>query len=154
MFKEINRKFSEQELKDVSDDSVKCILKILEKHTGIILKDLSRNGFKEFKQYVSYNDFLYDVLLPSLKDYNPFPQDKMLNANLKKLACFFFTSSFEDGLWRFVKYHTKNKLIEYVAVGCSKEMFAFKIDKEHQDTVQTIVSTEDLKKHFENTHNA
>lgn len=154
MFKEINRKFDEQGLKDISDDSVKNVLEILEKHAGIILKDLSRNGLKEFNRYLSYDDYLYDVLLPSLKDYQPFPQNTFLNANLKKLACFFFTNAFDDGLWRFVKYHSKNNLFEYVVVGYSKEMFAFKIDNEHQKTVQTIISTEDLRKCFENIHNA
>ena len=96
MFKEINRKFDEQMLKDISEESVKNVLEILEKHTGIVLKDLSRNGPKEFNRYISYSDSLYNVLLPSLNDFQPFPQDRFLNANFKKLACFFFTNSFED----------------------------------------------------------
>lgn len=182
MFKEINRKFDEQMLKDISDESVKNILEILEKQTGIVLKNLSRNGPKEFNRYISYSDSLYNVLLPSLNDFQPFPQDRFLNANFKKLACFFFTNSFEDGQWRFVKYHSKNKLLEYIVVGRSKEMYVFRVIKnsisnlskdslekplekpldnspkdsleKSLETVQMIISTEDLRKHFENIHNA
>ena len=154
MFKEINRKFDEQELKDISDESVKEVLEILEKYTGIVLKDISRNGLKEFNRYIVYDNSLYNNLLPSISHFQPFPQDRLLNANLRKLACFFVTNTFEDGLWRFVKYHSKNKLIEYVIVGYSEEMYAFRIDKEPSESIQMLVSTEDLRRCFENIRNA